>query len=258
MKSTLTLCFAWVLLANSTCIAATVLNGSFEDPVDNFNNWLTTGIATVKTSPFGDVNPVNSPDGANQALIRTDRDGAGADVTVGNLANFLSIPEAQLSALATDTITRGSGLKQAVTGVNVGDVVTVQFSWNYLTSEIAGNTNNDFGFFSVSSANGQTASYIEDANVPGYIADTNAAGMTSFSSPDNLFSRQTGYRTASYTFTPGGDFTFGFGIVNVTDTTFSSGLLIDSVSLTAVPEPTALAGLGLVGLALTLRRRKEG
>ncbi|MEZ6080159.1 MAG: PEP-CTERM sorting domain-containing protein [Pirellulaceae bacterium] len=83
--------------------------------------------------------------------------------------------------------------------------------------------------------------------------------MTSFSSPENLFSRQTGYRTASYTFTPGGDFTFGFGIVNVTDTTFSSGLLIDSVSLTAVPEPTALAGLGMVGLALTLRRRrKEG
>ncbi|MCA9182832.1 MAG: PEP-CTERM sorting domain-containing protein [Planctomycetales bacterium] len=244
MKTSLSFGFAWLLLASSVCFAGTVLNGSFEN---DYVNWSSQGNATIETSAFGGVNPT---DGAKQALIRTN-DGAGADETVSNLASLLfKIPEAQITALATDTAQAGSGLTQVITGVNVGD--KLNFSWNYLTSEAAGITNNDFGFFSIST------NAIGGPKTAMLLADTNAV-TTPFSSAENYFSRQTGYSPMSYTFNVAGDYTIGFGIVNVTDTTFRSGLLIDSVSLTAVPEPTALAGLGLVGLALTLRRRrKEG
>ncbi|MEO8270026.1 MAG: PEP-CTERM sorting domain-containing protein, partial [Aureliella sp.] len=122
--------------------------------------------------------------------------------------------------------------------------------------------NNDYGFFSVSTTapgGPQIATLLADATA------ANANPVNVFPNPpstptDPPFNVQTGtaqmpYALASYTFTVAGDYTIGFGIVNVLDANFSSGLLIDNV--TAVPEPTALAGLGLVGLALTLRRRRK-
>lgn len=237
-NTTLSLAFAaWVLLTSSPCFAGTVLVGGFEG---SFGSWSTTGLATIEGT-FGGVVP---PQGASQALIRSSDDD-GDDVAVADLATFLGIPQAQIDALGTGA-TRGSGLSLAITGVNVGDKLT--FSWNFLTSETAPSTRDDFGFFSIShTADPQTATLLAD------IGDAS----NPFSSPEGYFSMQTGYGPMSHTFDTAGNYTIGFGVVNVDSTSFSSGLLIDEVSLTAVPEPTALAGLGLVGLALSMRRRRR-
>lgn len=236
MNNALPYCLAWVLLTSSTCLGGVVINGSFEG---GLSDWSTIGLATVETSAVG----VTPADANNQALIRTN-DGASGDATIANLAAFLSIPVSELNASGRDGV-RGSGLKQVITSVNAGDKLT--FSWNYLTSETPGSpTNNDFAFFSVSRAAGA---------LPGtLLADTNAA-TSNFTGA--LFSKQSGYMAGSYVFAEAGDYTIGFSIVNATDEFFPSGLLVDKVSITAVPEPTALAGLGLCGLALTLRRRRR-
>jgi hypothetical protein len=73
----------------------------------------------------------------------------------------------------------------------------------------------------------------------------------------------TGWVQADYTFAGDGEYILEFGVVNVGDDYFQSGLAFDSVSLTphknppTVPEPASLAllGLGLMGLGIFRRRR---
>jgi hypothetical protein len=64
--------------------------------------------------------------------------------------------------------------------------------------------------------------------------------------------KETGYQPYSHTFTSGGTYTLGFGVVDVDltgngDTTVNSALLIDNIkvtnSSTTVPEPSVIFGL---------------
>lgn len=238
-KSTLSLGFAaWAILTSSACFAGTVLNGSFEN---NYSDWTTLGLASIETSAFN-VDPI---EGNNQALIRS-ADGAVGDDTVANLANFLNIPLSEINAGGRNGF-RGSGVKQVIVVDNIGD--RLSFSWNFVTSQVPSAAFNDFAFLSISSSSvGGPKSAI-------FLADT-------FAAPNPYvgvsFSRQSGYgpTPTEFSFSEAGEYTIGFGVLNANDSSFPSGLLIDNVTL-AVPEPTALAGLGLVGLALTLRRRRK-
>ncbi len=250
MKIMLSLSFAWLSLASSACFAGTVLNGSFEN---DFTDWSTQGIATIETPIFGVApSPARPFDGVNQALIRSAA-GVVGDVAVANLAAFLSIPVSQINANGRDAI-RGSGVAQVITNIKVGD--TLSFNWNFLTSQTPSALFNDFAILSVSRTGGTQSATL--------LADTGAIA-TPFGFTGDFFSRQSRnpdplvppLAPTTFTFTEAGDYTIGFGVFNATDSSFPSGLLIDNISLTAVPEPTALAGLGLFGLALTFRRRRK-
>lgn len=237
MKNLPSICFAWILFTSSTCFGGVVANGSFESGLDF---WSPSGLTGIQTSTFG----VNPDSGINQALLRTG-DGAPASTLVADLANFLSVPVSAINSAAPNAF-NGSAIKQTITGVEVGQKLS--FAWNYLTSETI-NTPQDFAFWSVSPAVG----------TPG-TPNATLLGSTSAASQNfdgGVFFKQSGYSTHTFTFNTAGDYTIGFGVVNAIDAAGPSALLIDSVSLSAVPEPTSLAGLSLLGVALAFRRRRR-
>lgn len=230
------------LLLNSSSFGAVILNGSFES--EGFSSWQTTGNTAVQGAIVG-VPSISAPAGVAHAVL-TSGNGNAQDisVTAAALSTFLDLGAGGLSGIGANAF-RGSGIKQNVTTVNVGDMLT--FSWNFLTNETTPSiTNNDFGFFSVSRVGGGPTAVL--------LANTN-----SVFTPINggTFAAQTGYQQRSFTFTAAGDYTLGFGVVNATDQFGSSALLVDNVSVTAVPEPTSLASLIVLGGAvLSMRRRR--
>ncbi|GGA04420.1 hypothetical protein CYANOKiyG1_16810 [Okeania sp. KiyG1] len=87
------------------------------------------------------------------------------------------------------------------------------------------------------------------------LADTNSSFMFSLAS----FFEETGYQSFSHTFSESGTYTLGFGVVDAGDTVVDSGLLIDNVELTSVPEPGLIFGLSLIGAlgATSLKRNQR-
>lgn len=239
MKTAIATCLAWLMVLSSTSVGAIVANDGFDD-APAFSGWEQLGLTSIETSAFG-INPT-SPN--NQALLRTGDGGfENTGATVANLENFLS---ASITGIAPSAV-NGSAIRQTITNVSVGDKLT--FSWNFLTSESLGATRQDTAFFSVSHVEEGTSQTF-------FLADPSDAN-TGFISTE--FSTQSLYSDYAplYEFATDGTYVLGFGVVNRDSVTGPSGLLIDSVRLTAVPEPTSLAGLGLVGLALTFRRRRK-
>lgn len=116
------------------------------------------------------------------------------------------------------------------TGVNGADVLTISFG--NATVALGGGSGDSY----IASLVGFTGASIDLRNSPTYsIGD--ATGLTG--------------TTATFTSTPSFDLetTSGTGNTRLTNVAFS-------VSVTAVPEPSSAALLGLGGLALILRRRK--
>ncbi len=229
------------LFFNSSSFAAVVNNGSFEN--QGFTSWSTAGNTAVQGA-LGGIPPISVPNGSNQAVLNSG-DGSGADASIpaAALETFLDLGAGGLSGVGPVAF-RGSAIKQSLTSVSVGDILT--FSWNFLTNEATPSPQNDFSFFSVSRVGGGPTAQL--------LANTNS-NFTAINA--STFAEQTGYQQRSFTFTVAGDYTLGFGVVN-TDPFASSALLVDNVSITAVPEPTCLASLMVLGgTVLTLRRRRK-
>lgn len=239
MKSPITLCLAWLLVLSSTSSGAVVVNGGFEDASD-FSGWSRAGLTSIETNYF----TIAPPGGTKQALLQTG-DGAEGNTgaSIAELATLLNIAPADITAVAPNAF-NGSAIRQTLT-VNALDTLT--FDWNFLTSEGVG-TPQDTAFFSVSRVGGTSQTFLLARPINANIAFTEAG-----------FKEQTGYKslTPPFQFNLAGDYVVGFGVVNLDDARFPSGLLVDKVTLTAVPEPTALAGLGLLGLSLAMRRRRR-
>ena len=217
--STLTLATAISLLASSTSASGVVLNGSFE--TGNFTNLTTTGDTSIQDSGFG----VTPTDGNYQAALQTLANTTGASAS--NLENFLGLSS---GTLTNSGATEGSAILQIIEA-NTGDVLS--FDYNFLTDEVPGNSDfNDFAFFTL------------DNNLIS-LADTFSPDL--FSPSFSSFAEETGYKSFSYTLTSAGTYTLGFGVVDVDntgrgDTGVNSGLLVDNVRTTPVPEPMTIFG----------------
>jgi hypothetical protein len=221
---------------------AVVTNGGFES---GLTGWGAIGNA-VAQGPLTPGTPIINPDAGNSHALVTSGNNQGGDLSVvpGAIENFLNLSAGSLASINAVAF-RGSAISQVLTGVNAGDVLT--FSWNFVTTETTPSvTNNDFSFFSLSRTGGVSTTTL--------LANTNSV-FTSIA--NGSFTAQTGYRQSTFEFLTAGDYTLGFGAVNAQDGNFNSGLLIDQVSITAVPEPTSLAAVGLGGLLLSLRRRRN-
>ncbi len=248
MKHTFTLVtLAFGLAICSSSFGAVVLNGGFES---GFTSWVTAGNTTVGGGNIISP-PVSPPQLLSQALLTSGNGVVGQDnsLTVSGangLESFLDLAAGNLNSIGAGAF-RGSGIKQSLISVNAGDELT--FMWNFLTTEARPSANNDFAFFSVS--RDTSTGFVPTLTL---LANTNS-NFSPITGGD--FAAQTGYQQASLTFALGGNYTLGFGVVNVPDQFGPSGLLLDQVSITAVPEPSSLSLIGLLALGLVARRQRS-
>jgi len=217
-----------------------ILHGSFEESASQLTGWTVTGDVNVWTA----ANGINPTDGARQAEMSTS-DTAGA-VSAASLESFLNLSSGTLLAQGGGQPGTGSAIKQTIT-IGAGDVGKfLTFDWNLITANHTSSTERDYAFLTI---NGNAHFFkLADIQSP-LMHDGN----------NRVFDRETGYQTFNgFQFTSQGDYTLGFGVVDVDTTAFAnSGLVLDNIRLTAVPEPgqwTVLAGAGL--LLFTAARRR--
>jgi hypothetical protein len=212
--------------------SAQIVNGGFE--TRNFTGWTTTGNASIQTSAFGS----GPTEGRFQALLST----GGFTVPDSSLEAFLGLARGSLDRLGNGNATSGSAIRQTFAG-RAGDILT--FNWNFLTDEITNPSNrfNDFSFVSL-----RVLSELADTRFP------------IFRLSPTPFNEETGFRTFSFTLPMTGTYTLGLGAIDVRDTAINSGLLVDNVKLTSVPEPTSTLGvlaLGAFGAGSLLKRKRQ-
>ncbi|NEO49525.1 MAG: PEP-CTERM sorting domain-containing protein [Moorea sp. SIO4A3] len=235
----LTLCSGTVSLVSAATLlsanpALAIVNGSFE--TGDFTEWSTIGNTSIETEAFGS----GPTDGEFQALLST---GLFSPVPVSDIETFLGLTAGSLATIPNlpnvDTPTEGSAIQQTFTA-HAGDILT--FDWNFLTDEFTSLSEeifndvvlfipeefNDFSFVSIS----QMVDGLADTNSPLFIE-----------SLTDLFFEETGFQSFSYTFETSGTFSLGFGVLDEDDFIVGSGLLIDNVELTPVPEPASILGL---------------
>lgn len=170
---------------------------------------------------------------------QTNQSGASA-VSVVTIGSFLG-ESTSLIRDGTATGQEGSAFKINLGALNVGDVVT--FDYDFLTNEIQPGAHNDFAFWELNSG----AIHL--------FADTNSS-LHATNASNTAFTLETGYHTVSIPITTAGTYTLGIGVMDATTTDTSSGVLIDNIAVTAVPEPTTVA-FSIAGAALLVALRKR-
>ena len=135
-------------------------------------------------------------------------------MAAADLESFMSLAPDTLTNFGNGPAIDGSGLLTSLL-VQAGDTLT--FKYNFLTDEVfdAGNTINDFAFFTV---NGVATPFADVVTLP-LVASSSG------------FASETGYQSFQFVFATGGPVLLGFGVTNVTDDTFDSALLIDAITL---------------------------
>jgi hypothetical protein len=166
----------------------------------------------------------------------------GSLVLDSDIETFLGLVVGTLDGLITEDVIAGSAIKQTIT-VSDGDVLT--FDWNFLTNEVGegdeedeGDDVQDFAFVSLSS---------------GYTDILADVLFSIFMPSSTTFNDETGFAAFSYTFTTGGTFTLGFGVMHADDNEVDSGLLLDNVTI--IPEPATIGLLALGSLAFLGKKK---
>jgi hypothetical protein len=127
-----------------------------------------------------------------------------------------------LTNLGNGPVTSGSAIMQTIT-VSAG--ATLTFDYDFLTNAPPPSTNplgaiDPFAFITAPTL----TSFVD--NFSGYPTPMGSAP------PQTGFLYQSGYQMFSETFSAAGTYSLGIGVANVTTDVYSSGLLIDNISLT--------------------------
>jgi hypothetical protein len=244
---------------------ATLVNGNFES--GNLTGWTTLGENSIETSAFR-----SSPtQGTYQALLSTE----GASFADPILEEFLGLEAGSIDSLVplppirqdTPTIVppqqpgQSSAIQQTFTA-KAGDILS--FDWNFLTNEFPNPLRSslpDFSFVSISSPSNSInclaeLAYVFAGTPPGQTC-ANTIPTIDLRTSTTQFFQETGFQTFSYTIPTTGTYTLGIGVTNKFDNFNDSGLLIDNVRLTSVPDPStvlSLLGLGGLGCLSVLKR----
>lgn len=216
--NTVKLVLAVCAFSMSTVLAqGAVINGDYE--TGTLAAWPKIGAAQAATSSIG-VIPTN---GLYQAYVDNTGNFAAAAPSV---VTFLGVPGSSVIGMGAGSPTTGSAISQNVS-VTAGAVLT--FDWNFMTDEHdEGLAFNDFAIYTIGS----------DAY---FLASRNSTFMSlNTVSPPPGFDGQTNWATQSHTFSVGGTYKLGFAVFNVGDAGHNSVLLVDSVAIKSVPEPSAL------------------
>ena len=247
-------------LLTATGLAQTVFNFD-SDPVGN----PPAGTGAVTFTPSGDTSVqdvstmgISAPSGSQYLLFTTLDSASPPFANAGNGAAFASTvwtsvygAQANLLSSALNLVTV-STLQINLT-LNAGD--TVSLSARMLTSEPTDPAllpNNDAAFF-VAGANGGTPTLQTIGSVLG----------SSFSSAPisvPVFDSMTAAATFLYTAPETGSYVLLLGVGDAAAAGVQSGLLVDNLTITPVPEPSTVALLGglaaLLAAGLVRRRRR--
>ncbi|OCQ91614.1 hypothetical protein BCD64_11385 [Nostoc sp. MBR 210] len=184
--------------------------------------------AVINISDFTEwqsIGNVNLSD--EQAALLTD-----GGVSDTHLESFLGLAPGTLDAFNSQNVNNGSAIKNTLT-VQAGDVLT--FDWQFQAGDYL--PYNDFSFYSIGTSLNRLADVLQVGNFG-----------------------QTASRTA-YTFTTGGTYTIGFGVVNTFDRFLGSNLTVrSSGSDEPVPEPATIVGslaAGAFGVALRYKKKQQ-
>lgn len=198
------------------------------------------------------------------ALSGTSAFASGAAVSEDQLESSLGLMSGTLLDVGDGPIGNGSAIRTTFTAT-AGQVLS--FQYRFLTNEDPtdlANVVNDFAFVTLNSGE------------PTSIADVVSTTLTaSMARPG--FALGSALLTYSTTLSTAGIYSLGVGVVNVTDDTYPSGLLVSNLQIgstvlpvggftavgnsqamgassillaAAVPEPTSVISLGLGGLAV--------
>lgn len=239
-----------ILGCNTNSSQAAVLNGGFER---GFSGYTTIGDTIVHSGSFKS----KYGNGKSQAVI-SNTPGAEVDFTfsgkpsVSNsaLEQFLGLNSGSLDAIASNIAIEGSAIKQTFFG-NAND--TLSFDFGFLTDEDTlskidfnkpNPQYNDFAFF--------TLQFEDSSSYVFQLADTFSDFTNSYTTP---FIYETGIQTKSLSLAAAGQYTVGFGVLDVGDENFASSLLVDNIKLTSnangkpVPVPSSVVALAMFGFS---------
>jgi hypothetical protein len=88
------------------------------------------------------------------------------------------------------------------------------------------------------------------------------ADVADSTSASSLFDSETGLQSYTYQFTEAGNYTIGFGVLDIDDSINSSALSVSNITLNnpsdiqETPESSSIAGLLILGVATAGLRRK--
>lgn len=225
--------------------AATV--EGFESTTLNSGNSI--GDASIRTPSYFTINPTEL---THELLLTTISTAGSHDpgptqsgtnaVSVSALATFLGVTTASIKdGLVAGQ--EGSAFQLSLGTLTAG--TTISFNYDFLTNDAAPpDGHNDFAFITLT---GQSNAVVADELAPPQFATTGAG---------NPFVLETHYQTFSIIVPTTGVYTLGIGVVDGTTTDNSSALLVDNISVNAVPEPSTI-GLIIAGgvSCLAMRRR---
>lgn len=228
-------------LAQST----TFQNGAFNG--NSLANWTTAGDVVV-TGPRSVVAlttaSVDNDDDVMGSPGFNNRSGTAA-VDFFDAPDLAGISFASLDATAGDFTYEGSAIRQDFYA-NAGDILTVKFDWTFLSAD---QTYADFGFLAI---NNTIVKFADAFSAP---------AASSFSGTFGDFNNVNwGWANSTFTYTASatGAVSFVLGVVDVGDSSYTSELRVDNITVSAVPEPESylmlLAGLGLMG---SIARRRS-
>ncbi|OAI41930.1 hypothetical protein AYO41_01265 [Verrucomicrobia bacterium SCGC AG-212-E04] len=210
-------------------------------------------------TPFGDVQRLGTygvpPFGGNFQLLLTTfnaTDGPGLSGTnaiavngAGGLTSQLGLPAGTITFAGAIPVGTGSAYQLTLGALVVGQ--QVGFSYDFLTSE---GGHPDFAFAALQNTTTGVVTYIAFANA-------NQGGLVVSPSPN--FNLETGYLTlAGINVNVAGNYVLSIGVADANNTSIASGLLIDNITVSVIPEPStlALALVGIVGVTGFIRRRR--
>jgi hypothetical protein len=225
--------------------AATV--EGFESTTLNSGNSI--GDASIRTPSYFTINPTEL---THELLLTTISTAGSHDpgptqsgtnaVSVSALAGFLGVTTASIKdGLVAGQ--EGSAFQLSLGTLTAGTIIS--FNYDFLTNDAAPpDGHNDFAFITLT---GQSNAVVADELAPPQFATTGAG---------NPFVLETHYQTFSIIVPTTGVYTLGIGVVDGTTTDNSSALLVDNISVNAVPEPSTI-GLIIAGgvSCLAMRRR---
>ena len=217
------------------CRGQSLTNGSFEQSGGSFTGWSTIGNTAI-----ANITSTQPTNGSSQAFISNS---SGNSVLASSLSAFFT--NVTLPSNARGAATNGSGFEQTFT---VATSQTLSFDFQSVTAE-ALSSQWDTSFFYL---DGNLTILPNPDELNAATANTNTITVGSESYSFNYT-----YKTLTFQLSSGSH-TIGFGVYNTGDTAVNTGLFVDNVRLSAVPEPGTLGLLscGLVGVALAFRRRR--